>query len=240
MGEDVAVKVHYTLKNCPFGIRKSQIVRFINHKTDVTVKSPMKGSLLFKHNLEVKWKGDGDLTCSFHEKNDNKAHFTQMSTSSLGNIRELVRAWIGYEVFHHGEECCKDKDMLAKPSQGTKPLVTSWTTSLLRALYASSTRWPKGPWVSCGRERLVAYEHTSHLSTIITWPQQLCGDLSQTSWDAWIHEDLRNYITLFGSITTLCGTDNIPTFRLNVRNIIDYSMEYCQSHITLLCIWIML
>ena len=43
------------------------------------------------------------------------------------------------------------------------------------------------------------------------------------------------YITLFRCITVLCGTDNIP------RIILWYSQHSnCQSHITLLCIWIVL
>ena len=39
-------------------------------------------------------------------------------------------------------------------------------------------------------------------------------------------------------LTISCGI--FPTFRLNVRNMREYSMKYCQSHITFLWIWIML
>ena len=49
------------------------------------------------------------------------------------------------------------------------------------------------------------------------------------------------HITLFKSITMLCVTHNTPW---NIRHIQvecdEYSMEYCQSHKTLLWIWIML
>jgi len=51
----------------------------------------------------------------------------------------------------------------------------------------------------------------------------------------------QNYITLFKSITMLCETNNIPQ---NIpHNRIEYgkySVEYFQSHKTLLWIWIML
>ena len=51
-------------------------------------------------------------------------------------------------------------------------------------------------------------------------------------------------ITLFRSITMFYGTDNIPqnisTLNLNMMNDRKYSMEHCQSHQTLLWIWIML
>ena len=56
-----------------FWIRKPQIVRSINHATDVTVESPVTGRIQFKDNLEVQWKGDGDLTCSLHEKMTRKS-----------------------------------------------------------------------------------------------------------------------------------------------------------------------
>ena len=50
-------------------------------------------------------------------------------------------------------------------------------------------------------------------------------------------------ITLFISITMLCATDNTPIYfhtSHNMGNILEYYVEYCQSHITLLRIWIML
>jgi hypothetical protein len=52
-------------------------------------------------------------------------------------------------------------------------------------------------------------------------------------------------ITLFISITMFRGTDNVPrrvfpTFGLNMGNIRECSVKSCQSHLTLLWIWIML
>ena len=48
-------------------------------------------------------------------------------------------------------------------------------------------------------------------------------------------------ITLFTSITMLCGTNNIPQKIPHIeRERGKYSMEYCYSHITMLWIWIML
>ena len=49
------------------------------------------------------------------------------------------------------------------------------------------------------------------------------------------------FITLFTSITLFCGTDSTPQNILHIQ--IEggkYSVEYCQSHRTLLWIWIML
>jgi hypothetical protein len=79
-----------------FWIWKSQIVRSTKHATDVTVKSPMKGRIQFKDNLKVKWKGDGDLTCSLHQKRTRKS-ILHKCPPLLETPWELVRAWIGYE-----------------------------------------------------------------------------------------------------------------------------------------------
>ena len=50
------------------------------------------------------------------------------------------------------------------------------------------------------------------------------------------------HVTLFRSIIVFCGTDNIlrniRPFSLNIKNM--NSLEYCQSHITMSWIWIML
>ena len=48
-------------------------------------------------------------------------------------------------------------------------------------------------------------------------------------------------ITLFKSITMLCGTDNIirniPCIQIGCK---EYSTKVCQSHVTMLWIWIIL
>ena len=58
-----------------------------------------------------------------------------------------------------------------------------------------------------------------------------------------------SFVTLFRSITMLCGTDNSfrnifeyspHSFIKNVVDIQEYSKKYCQSHITILWTWIML
>ena len=59
-----------------------------------------------------------------------------------------------------------------------------------------------------------------------------------------IKKTISNFIMIFRSIIVLCGVNNIsmecslifPTFRLNVGNTIKYSIEYCKSHVILLCI----
>ena len=48
-------------------------------------------------------------------------------------------------------------------------------------------------------------------------------------------------ITIFRSITLLCGTNSNPRNSFHIQiECEEYSIEYCQSHITLLWIWIML
>ena len=49
------------------------------------------------------------------------------------------------------------------------------------------------------------------------------------------------YITLFRSITMFCGIDSIMWNIFHIQfEYEEYSIEYCQSHITLLWIWTML
>ena len=48
-------------------------------------------------------------------------------------------------------------------------------------------------------------------------------------------------ITIFRSITLFCGTNSNPRNIFHIQiECEEYSIEYCQSHITLLWIWIML
>ena len=48
-------------------------------------------------------------------------------------------------------------------------------------------------------------------------------------------------ITLFNFITLFCGSENILQDIPHIQTKYEkYSIEYCQSHITLLWIWIML
>ena len=59
------------------------------------------------------------------------------------------------------------------------------------------------------------------------------------SW--WCNSSLQPCITLFRFITMFCGTDNISRNILHIQSeSAEYFVEYCQSHVTLLWIWIML
>ena len=78
-------------------------------------------------------------------------------------------------------------------------------------------------------QRLPCYEHLLHESKWYIFSLEYC---------CW---NLSLFMTLFKSITMFCGANIIPRDILHVQpEYEEYFVEYCQIHVTLLWIWIML